>query len=77
MRVLSGGKDDVGQHHDVSHMVEAEPLSLSSRFWSFLTIGSLSFTGVLLGSWLCGHRPDRPLCVGLTAILAISGAPLL
>ena len=61
MRVMAGGKDEVGQHHDVSHMVEVEPLSLSSSFWSCLKIGSLSFTGVVLGSWLYGRPPGRPL----------------
>ena len=77
MCFISAVKDDVEQHHEVSPMAEAEPLSLSSRFWRCLTAGSLAFTGVVLGSWLSGYRPDRPLCVGLTVMLAISGASLL
>jgi uncharacterized protein len=40
-----------------------------------LLIGSLP--GVVLGSWLCGRLPYRPLRVSIAAMLAIAGARLL
>lgn len=40
-----------------------------------LLVGSLP--GVLMGSWLCGHLPGRPLRVGIAAMLVISGMHLL
>jgi uncharacterized protein len=40
-----------------------------------LLVGSLP--GVILGSWLCSHLPSRPLRVGITVMLVMSGVRLL
>jgi uncharacterized membrane protein YfcA len=53
--------------HGLSGRVE--PLLVSQ-----LLLGSVP--GVLLGSWLCGRLPARPLRVGIAVMLALAGARL-
>lgn len=77
MRFISNWKEEKGHRSESSPIAEAERVSLGVLFRTFLKIGSLAFTGVLLGSQLCGRRPDQSLCIGMAAILAVSGEHLL
>ena len=77
MRLISGRKEGVGYRSESSPRAGIEPESPGFLLWNFLKIGSLAFTGVLLGSRLCGRRPAQPLGAGIVAILAVSRAQLL
>ena len=77
MRLISGRKDEVEGRSESFPTAEGEQGSPGFFFWTVLKIGSLAFTGVVLGSWLCGRRPGQPLGGGIAAILAVSTVQLL
>jgi uncharacterized membrane protein YfcA len=47
------------------------------EFTMLINLLAGSVPGVLLGGWLCSWMPNRPLRVGVAAMLAISGVRLL